>query len=653
MKQVILKSIRLQNWKGQDRFLSFSDSMNVIKGRNGSGKTSVYKAFCWLLTGYTDAVNVKNHELFDNKVEVTSETPAAVVTAVISIDGREYTIERSATPGFSRKRSTNEWVKSPSDNYMLKIDEVETKVSDFNDFLTDTFGTVECLPFMLMGERFANIMIDDRNKARKILEQVVGDITLADMKGDYKSISADIEQYGVEVLQDRYKNQLRPLRKALEDNDAIVSIKRKDLSSYQEIDFEQIQSEIDSATKRIAAIDEELAGDSKSMEIEMKRRNDAMMAVSNAEYALSEYVAQYNAGCKAEIAAIERELLSIEEENEAIRKKNKRIEYDYNINNSRINADQLEYSSLTNKRNELVKRRNEIKAMVFNGEKCQFCGQALPPSMASKLRKEFNERKDDELAEVISEGMAVRKRMDEIELHLVELQAIKDKGYELYPLKDVEEIKQKIEYAKSTQTIVQNTSKYIELSDIVNKLKAKVPIVEGSVETSVMKREKMMLLAKVKELCATMGKKEVMKTIQKDIETYTQTNADIYKEIAAIEGKADSVKSYIEERAHLVSERINKKMSSCVIAMFSRQKNGELTPDCVLQSTSGIKYATMNTSSRIKSCLELQIMFCDHFGVSLPVFIDEASIFSSDNLPKFESQTILMYASDDNELVIR
>ena len=652
MKQVILKSIRLQNWKGQDRFLSFSDGMNVIKGRNGSGKTSIYKAFCWLLTGYTDAVNVKNHELFDNTMEVTADTPTASVSAVISIGGREYTIERSATPGFTRKRSTNEWVKSPSDNYTLKIDDVETKASDFNEFITGAFGTVDLLPFMLMGERFANIMIEDKNKARKVLEQIVGKITIEDMKGDYTSIADDIEQYGVDVLQDRYKNQLRPLRKALEENDAVVAFKQKDLSAYQAIDFEQIQMDIDTTTKRIAAIDEELSGASKSMEGDIKKRNDALLEVSNAEYALSEYVSQYNAKCREEIASLERELYSIQEENASIRKSNKRLESDYKLNESRIEEARAEYYSLTKKREELVKKRNEIKSLVFDGEKCKYCGQPLPYDKVNELREAFNERKDEALSDVISEGMAIRKRMDDMELRLTELEATKAKGYEPLPLKEEEAMKQTIASAKASQVPVQNTERYIRLSDNIQKLKAKVPEVASQVDTTGLQNEKKTLMAKMKELCGVMGKKDVMKTIQNDIETYARLNANIYNEIASIEGQIDAVKGYIEERANLVSERINRKMSSCMIVMFSKQKNGELTPDCVLKSTSGIKYATMSNSSRIKSCLELQMMFCDHFGVSLPVFIDEASIFSSDNVPHFDAQTIMIYASDNKELTI-
>lgn len=653
MKQVIIKSIRLSNWKGQDRFLSFSDGLNVITGRNGSGKTSIYKAFCWLLTGYTDAVNVKNHELFDNREEITHRTPSAIVSAVISVDGREYTIERSAIPGFSRKRSTSEWVKSPSDTYTTKIDDVETKAYDFNAFITDTFGSLEMLPYMLMGERFANIMMDDKNKARKVLESIVGKISVEDMKGDYSSICKDIEQYGVDVLQDRYKNQLRPLKKALEDNEAIIAIKRKDLSAYNEMDFEQINSDIHYHMGRIAAIDKELAGASEKMEGKIKERNDALLKVSEAEERLSDYVRKYNKENSEGIARLERVYSSIREDNEAIIRDNRMAEQEFKLNESRIEEAQAEYYALTKKRKELVEKRNEIKSLVFDGDNCKYCGQPLPFDKVNELKKKFNERKDEALDDVIAEGMAVRKRMDEMELRLTELNAIKEKGYEVKPLIDEQKAKDDIEDAKRSVIPVENTEKYIELMAGINALKEKVPVLSGQIDTEKLNKEKEGLMASMKELCAKMGKKEVAKETEESIQSYIKSNAQLYNEIAELEGKIDSVKQFVEERASLVSERINRRMSSSVIIMYSRQKDGEFKPDCVLQGKDGIRYATMNTASRIKSCLELQMMFCDHFDINLPVFVDEASIFSSDNLPKFESQTILMYASDDNELVMR
>ena len=86
--------------------------------------------------------------------------------------------------------------------------------------------------------------------------------------------------------------------------------------------------------------------------------------------------------------------------------------------------------------------------------------------------------------------------------------------------------------------------------------------------------------------------------------------------------------------------------------MYSRQKDGELKPDCIIVNNDGVKYSTMNNSARIKICLSLQRMFCKHYDMNMPIFIDEASVFDSKNLPKFDAQTVLLFASDDKTLKV-
>ena len=52
MKEIILKRIELTNFKGQaHRVEEFQSGENFIYGANGTGKTSVFDAFLWLLFG--------------------------------------------------------------------------------------------------------------------------------------------------------------------------------------------------------------------------------------------------------------------------------------------------------------------------------------------------------------------------------------------------------------------------------------------------------------------------------------------------------------------------------------------------------------------------------------------------------------------------
>ena len=86
--------------------------------------------------------------------------------------------------------------------------------------------------------------------------------------------------------------------------------------------------------------------------------------------------------------------------------------------------------------------------------------------------------------------------------------------------------------------------------------------------------------------------------------------------------------------------------------MYSVQKDGSLKPDCVIVDNDNVKYATLNYSNRIKTNIELQQLFCNFYGIELPCWIDEYSVFSSNNVPVTIGQQILLCASDDNYLVV-
>ena len=52
MRTITLKSLSLVNFKGvRSQEIKFSDQVTVVCGENGTGKTTVFDAFLWLLFG--------------------------------------------------------------------------------------------------------------------------------------------------------------------------------------------------------------------------------------------------------------------------------------------------------------------------------------------------------------------------------------------------------------------------------------------------------------------------------------------------------------------------------------------------------------------------------------------------------------------------
>lgn len=650
MKEFIIKEIVLSNFKGQSRAFTPNDVRTFVKGANGVGKTTLYKAFCWLLTSYTDALNVKNHELFDSRLELTHETPEARVKATILLDGEEYTIERVAKAKFSRKRGSQEWTKDASDSYCLYIDNIETSATAFNSWLERNIGNVDLIPYMLLGERFANLVIDDKKAARKILEQITGEITIDMMHGDYSMIKKDLQKYPIEQLLERYKAQLKPLIQRISVIDTLIETKENELSPFNEVDFESLLLRIDEKTKELTKVDECIADTSKLLEPLICERARIIKEIHSKSVELGDARFQYEGVKNEELMVLMSEIKDIDRHNQEVQKSNKKREEEYEISLATISAKKKLLENLNTQRELLIERRNEVKNSVFNGGRCEFCGNLLSEYDADKARKEFNEHKKVVLESIVSEGKIVKSKIDELCKDISDLSEIISIGCKLEEYKDKDKLVKEYEELKSLKKPFEETNTYRRLVGEIDDLKDKMPEVKSDTNELTTKKEKIM--NELQLLNREYGKKAVKDGFEHEIELLKIEKKNIGSEIVRIEGCIDTIKEYEEERARIISDKINNKLTDCRIVMYSRQKDGTLKPDCVVESNDGVKYATLNNSARIRICLSLQRMFCKHFDINLPIFVDEASVFDSEHLPTFDSQTIYLLASDDKTLKV-
>ena len=650
MKEFIIKEITINNFKGQSRTFVPNDIKTFVKGANGVGKTTLYKAFCWLLTSYTDALNVKNHELFDSRLELTHETPEARVKATLLLDGEEYTIERVAKAKFSRKRGSQEWTKDASDSYSLYIDNIETSATAFSSWLERNIGNVDLIPYMLLGERFANLVIDDKKVARKILEQITGEITIDMMRGDYSMIKKDLQKYPIEQLLERYKAQLKPLVQRISVIDALIETKENELSPFNEIDFDSLLLRIDEKTKELSNVDECIADASKLLEPLICEREKIIKEIHAKSVELGDARFKYEGIKSEELMSLMNEIKDVDRFNQDIKKVNKKREEEYEIALATISAKKKLLETLNKQRDLLVERRNEVKNSIFNGGRCEFCGNILSEYDVDKARKEFNEHKDTVLKSIIEEGKIVKAKIDEVCKDISDLYEIISIGCQLEEYKDKDKLVKEYEELKLSQKPFEETDTYRKIDNEINELKARMPEIKSATSELTSKREKLMF--DLQDLNREYGKKAVKDSFERDIELLKVEKRNLGSEIVRIEGCIDTIKEYEEERARIISDKINGKLDDCRIVMYSRQKDGTLKPDCVVESKEGVKYATLNNSARIRICLSLQRMFCKHFDINLPIFVDEASVFDSEHLPTFESQTIYLLASDDKTLIV-
>ena len=646
MKTIYLKKLTLSNFRGQNHEVEFGDT-TIIKGRNGCGKSTLMHGFYYLLSSYTSAQEVKNNNLFDNKVELTKDTPKAIVEAVVVIEGYEYSLKKVAEAKFVRKRGLdNVYEKASSDTYTLYIDNIETSVSDFNAWIERNICPVDMIPYLLDGSFFANLVESDKSKSRKVLENVIGEVKEEDMKGDYSVIKEDMKRFTLEQLEERTKNEMKPLKARMAEIPAIIDSKQATLAEYEQIDYESLLKEIESKKADIEQIDASMLGQGKAIEPIMGERNRIYDLINDKSMMLYEAKIAHNNRETAKISAVKSRLDEAKRGSIEVLKRNEAKKANHEAMVRDLEAVKLLLSTYEQTREKLLAERDAIKARVFTEESCAYCGQELPYEKQEEARARFNAKKQKDLEDVVARGKANNVSIENHKEKITYLEAEIAKGYTLEETPDTLALETEYKEAQSAFVPFENTSEYARLSKEIDDLKATLPEIPTN-DNEALTNAKRMLIGELETLNRRYGLKEKADSIRLEIEMHRNEQRTIGSEIARLEGKIDKCKEYAQEKADIISYRVNGKMNNCKIEMWSTQKDGNRIPDVTILGKNGVKYSTLNFSDRIKTCIELQRLFMEKYTVSLPVWIDEAAVFSSDNMPSIEGQSVLLYASED------
>lgn len=651
-KEIKLKRLVLSNWKSLNLDVAFNDGKTIVKGRNGVGKSSLASAWNWLLTGYCNSYTPKNHELFDNRVELSHETPIASVKAWISVNDIEYTIEKTAQAKFTRKRGTSEYIKDSSDTYKILIDEIEISATDFLGWLEHNICPVDMLVYCLDGSFFSTLADDDKKKSRKVLETIVGEITQSDYKGDYSCLANDFAKgYSIEQIEEKTKNQIKPIKDRQDKIPALIEDKEKMLAEYKQLDYDDIERQISEKKKAIEDIDNAILGKAESIKPILGKRDAIFEIINSKTISLNDrkngYIGAYNAFRNE----IKRKIDDVNANNGLIRSRNIQIESEYNKRKEALEEAKKELASLNEYREVLRKRKDDIKATVFNGDTCAVCGQELPYEMLENAKAKFNKQKQEDLDYIVAQGKQTTEKINTYLKQIEALQTIADSGMALEQEQSTALLQAELDEYESKYVPFEETEEYVKLVKEIDDLKASLPQTPQN-DNEALTNTKKGLIDAIGTLYQLYGRKSKVGELESEINGLKCELRHIGNELAKLEMMLDKCKEYTEERASIISDRINDKLVNSRIQMWQKQKNGELAPSCTITDKQGVKYSTLNNSNRIKTCIELQQMFCKHYSIEMPIFIDEYSVFDSFNAPTIETQHICLIASDSPTLVI-
>lgn len=636
MKTIKIKSLQLTNFKGI-KSLQLDDlgQETSIYGDNGTGKTTVFDAFTWLLFG-KDSTDRKDFEIKtldkDNNAIPKIEH---VVSAVLEVNGSTVELKKTLKEKWVTKRGSME-AEFTGNETLYEWNGVPMNAGDYTAKINNIVNE-QVFKMITSTVAFNAMKWQDQ---RDVLIELAGNITDEDIASDnldFNNLLASLEGKTL----DEYKKQVKAsISKAKQEIKAIPTrIDEVERSKPEAIDFDKVRDEIKSFDDKIDAVGVQINDKSKAHQAEVDKKRDLQKQV----YALETEILETNHKLKQEARTkfnklneeprllenqIERIDADIKGEEQAIKNRESKIEY----NNRQLH-------SLDRQRTELMSEWEKVNASKFQMDekdcKCPTCKRDFEADVLEEQRKElevmFNTDKRKKLESIDQKGQQLKKEVDELNLNNSNL--TKEIGVAKASLKDMwtkraelSEALQKVNTGTTTETEIfqklqeDNQKYYADMYEKINVLKAKLQDVP-EVDNSELQAELKALTGQRDELKMELQKEARIKEADQRIEQLANEEKQLAQTIASQEKEMYVIESFEKAKSDRIETSVNSMFKHVNFKLFKTLINGGEEPTCKAL-INGVPYSDANTASKINAGLDIINTLCNHYGVTAPIFID-------------------------------
>jgi len=627
--KITLQTLTLLNFKGVRSLTINFGQVNNIRGANGTGKTTVFDAFLWLLFG-KDSSDRTTFEIktLDAKNEPYHELEHEVC-AVLMIDGQQVTL---------RKTFTEKWVKKAGS--AQKTFQGHTTVYSWNDVpMTerDYNGKIASMinesQFKLLTNlAYFNTVMKWQDR-RAALLQLAGGITDLDLAYELNDDRYDhlikaltdkktVEEYRKELV--AKKNKIKQESAAIPDR---IDEARRNLP--EEFDYDGIEKQIDSLYNELQTVEEFLSNKSA---VERERQNQITGLIREKSTLEQQLITLTNT-----IRNRVRDRKVERENNIALLKRQRRdLESERNRLLEDYHAEVKRKDQLVTAKNNLRKDYDRVNGETFqwNPESCvcPTCKQSLPnvdaQAKEAELRSNFNSDKSFRLAVITERGTKLGNDIAAIDAKLSNIVA--DGEAKKATIANLNEKIAAFEEENTRLSASEDHEVNAELSvnDEVQSLNTSIRLLQEQIDAPSQTESNYELLERKRTINSELDslKKQLSSKDQRvkllaRISELEQQESESAQAIADIEGKEFTLLEFDKAKMDMLEQRINGMFRLVKFKLFDRQVNGGETPACVAL-IKGVPYTDANTASRINASLDIINVFSQHYGVQAPVFID-------------------------------
>lgn len=621
MKQIKLKRITLVNFKGiQSLTLDFKEQETTICGANGTGKTTVFDAFTWLLFGKDSQdrkdFNIKTYSKDGNAIPKLPHE----VSAIVSVDGVDIALRKTFSEKWTKRRGALDEVFDGHET-MYYYNDVPLKASEYNARIADICSE-QTFKYITNPLYFTSQKPDMQ---RQLLFRLAGDITNEDVviknpdKG-FESVVYALSGKSIDDLKREIASKKKTIKEACESIPARIDERRR--NETEQKDWSAIEMQIADLEKQIVAINMQVADRTKAYDAASEQRQkkakeiaDLKMKATRQESDLrTKLLADYYAAkSKYDVAIAQSETYRADRKDAA----DKQAYFEQQL------------QAMQAKRNDLLSEWKQIQSEVFSVSDdkfiCPTCKRPLDAEdiaeKKAEMERNFNTDKVRRLEDNKQQGIAVKNRIESLTAQLEQAK------------KDISDLDIQIGAVENSQDFTEpqmpdNVETVIANDKSIAVINAKILELETELDNDIVMPNHGELLAQKNALESALQNAKVELASKDAIEQNNARIAELEAEyrkqqaaLAELEKVEFNVNQFNKARMQTVEERVNSMFRIVKFKLFDTLVNGSEIEVCEAM-VNGVPFGTQNSAMRLNIGLDIINTICEKEEISAPIVID-------------------------------
>lgn len=647
--QITIQRLTLTAFKGvKNLSLDLDGKSAYIRGRNGTGKTTLFDAFTWLLFGKDS----KDSSKFDYKPLDKDGQPRTgtdtTVEAVLNVDGKIVTLRRTMHEKWQQKPGNLDPIYQ-GDETLCWIDDVPVKLEkDYKPYIASLIGDEEQFKVLSIHGYF---MRKHWQQRRAMLMAAAGDDPEARimLRPEFSGLAEVLQGKAPEDARKRLMDQKKRVSTELDAIPARLDELQRALDPVTDEQIAEADRAIKEANQQIDLINSQLSGTEESFAHArslMAKEREIAAKLDTRKRALDKPNNDWLDGIQAKIeearagkASLEREAMRLEDDIAMVDRDIKALKY---------------------RRERLLVQWDERNDQTFTPGPvttiCKLCGQPLPADQISAAKQReyttWAEKKDEDLSLIEEQGKNTADRIVRCEDERANLhESLLRKRDAIASAETV--IKQLQEEANQPLKApdYQADAEYVQLLHDLETVRAEIAAPsDNETQRQQLTQQRAEISARISELGKVAWRKEQYESNQGRIRELEEQRKKLGQDAIRIDGQLSMLADFIHACCDAMEENINAMFTTIRWHLTDYRKDGTHV-DCCVPYVGGVSYdSTLNNGAMINAGIEAIRVLSRASGISVPCFVDNAEAVNQ--LAYLPGQMIRLSVSDDPELIM-